>query len=141
MSPVNNDMTRFGFHAVAVLYTGGSIAQLLKLIYKFPWQEMPFLIDWAIVILGTVGVYTLVVNTRLIDYRSWWEKPVHFLIIIHLGASVVLHAWTINVQNHDLYAAFPLAYSYFALAYFLIFAWRSWTIKLVNPPVADDSGT
>ena len=132
-------MTKFGFHAVAALYTGGSIAQLLKLIYQFPWQEMPFVIDWAIVSLGTIGAYTLVVNTRRIAYRGWWEKPVHYLIIVHLGASVVLHAWTIYVQNHDLYAAFPLAYSYFALTYFLFFAWRSWTVKLVNASAADDS--
>lgn len=128
-------MTRLGLHAVAVLYTGGTVAQLLKLIYDFPWQEMPFIIDWAIVTLGSVGATTLVMQTRRIDYRGWWEKPVHFLIIAHLGASVILHLWTIYVQNHDLYAAFPHAYSYFALAYFLLFAWRSWTIR-----IEDDGG-
>ena len=117
-------MSRFGFHAVAVLYTGGSVAQLLKLVYGFPWQEMPYVIDWLIVILGTVGVLTLTIQTRHIDYRGWWEKPVHVLIIAHLGISVVLHLWTIYVQNHDLYAAFPVEYSYIALVYFLFFAWR-----------------
>jgi hypothetical protein len=126
-------MSRFGLHAVAVLYTGGSVAQLLKLVYDFPWQEMPFFIDWLIVILGTIGVTTLVMQTRRIDYRGRWEKPLHFLIIAHLAVSVVLHAWTIYVQNHDLYGAFPLEYSYFALAYFVIFAWRSWTIRLIGP--------
>lgn len=123
-------LTRIGLHAVAVLYTGGSVAQFLKLVYDFPWQEMPFIIDWLIVILGSVGATTLVMQTRYIAYRGWWEKPVHFLIIAHLGTSVILHLWTIYVQNHDLYAAFPRAYSYFALAYFLFFAWRSWTIRL-----------
>ena len=125
-------MTKFGIHAVAVLYSGGSIAQLLKLIYNFPWQEMPFIIDWLIVILGTIGVTTLTLETRNIDYRGWWEKPVHFLIVAHLGVSVVLHIWTIYVSNHNLYAAFPLEYSYFAVAYFVFFAWRSWTVKLVG---------
>lgn len=125
-------MTKLGFHAAAVLYTGGSVAQLLKLIYDFPWQEMPFIIDWIIVFLGTIGAATLAIQTPHIDYRSWWEKPVHFLIIIHLGISVVLHLWTIYIQNHDLYAAFPHGYSYFALAYFIGFAWRSWTVRLAD---------
>lgn len=125
-------MVKFGFHAVAVLYTGGSIAQLLKVIYDFPWQEMPYVIDWLIIILGTIGMITLAIQTRNIDYRGWWEKPVHFLIIAHLGVSVLLHPWTIYIQNHDLYAAFPLGYSYFALMYFVFFAWRSWTVTLIN---------
>jgi len=123
---------KLGFHAVAVLYSGGAVAQLLKLVYAFPWQEMPFIIDWLIVILGTIGAVTLVMQTRGIDYRGRWEMPVHFLIIVHLGVSVVLHLWIIAVQNHDLYGAFPPQYSYFALAYFLFFAWRSWTIRLIN---------
>lgn len=125
-------MVKFGFHAIAVLYSGGSVAQLLKLIYDFPWQEMPFVIDWLIVILGTIGVATLTMQTRHIDYRGRWERPVHFLIIAHLGVSVVLHLWTIYIQNHDVYSAFPLEYSFFALAYFVFFAWRSWKIRPVN---------
>ena len=123
-------MVKFGLHAVAVLYTGGTVAQLLKLLYDFPWQEMPFIIDWLIVILGTIGVLALATQTRHIDYRGRWERPIHFLIIAHLTVSVILHLWTIYVQNHDLYIAFPLEYSYFALAYFAFFAWRSWTIRL-----------
>jgi hypothetical protein len=123
---------KIGLHAVAVLYSGGSVAQLLKLIYNFQWQEMPFIIDWLIVILGTIGVTTLATQTRNIDYRGRWEMPLHFVIIVHLGVSVVLHLWTLYVQNHDLYAAFPVEYSYFALAYFVFFAWRSWTVNLAD---------
>jgi hypothetical protein len=123
---------KIGLHAVAVLYSGGSVAQLLKLIYNFQWQEMPFIIDWLIVILGTIGVTTLATQTRNIDYRGRWEMPLHFVITVHLGVSVVLHLWTLYVQNHDLYAAFPVEYSYFALAYFVFFAWRSWTVNLAD---------
>lgn len=122
-------MIRFGLHAVAVLYSGGSVAQLLKLVFDFPWQDMPFVIDWLIVVMGTIGAASLLVATPKIDYRGWWEKPVHFLIIVHLAVSVVLHAWTIYVQSHEFYAVFPLQYSYFALAYFVFFAWRSWTVR------------
>jgi hypothetical protein len=133
-------VVKIGFHAVAALYSGGTVAQFLKLVYAFPWQEMPFIIDWLIVILGTIGLTTLAMQTRHIDYRGSWERPVHFLIIAHLAVSVVLHLWTIYIQNHDLYAAFPLEYSYFALAYFAFFAWRSWTIRLViREEVANDT--
>ena len=132
-------MAKFGLHAVAALYSGGTVAQLLKLLYDFPWQEMPFIIDWLIVILGTIGIVALATQIRHIDYRGWWERPIHFLIIAHLGVSVVLHLWTIYVQNHDLYAAFPREYSYFALAYFAFFAWRSWTIKVRNNEVASNT--
>ena len=125
-------MVKFGMHAVAAVYSGGMIAQFLKLVYDFPWQEMPFVIDWLIVSLGTIGVATLLMQTRRIDYRGSWERPIHFIIIAHLGISVVLHLWTIYVQNHDLYAAFPLEYSYFAFVYFAFFAWRSWTVRLVD---------
>lgn len=68
-------MVRLGLLAAAVLYSGGSIAQFLKLVYNFPWQEMPFIIDWMIVILGTVAVTTLATQTRRIDYRGSREKP------------------------------------------------------------------
>lgn len=125
-------MIKLGLHAVAVLYSGGSVAQLLKLIYNFSWRDMPFVIDWLIVVLGTFGAATLTIEMRRIDYRGWWEKPVHFLIIAHLSVSVVLHAWTIYLQNHELYALFPPEYSYFALVYFVFFAWRSWTVRLVD---------
>lgn len=125
-------MVKIGLHAVAVLYTGGSVAQLLKLVYDFSWQEMPYIIDWLIVILGTVGAVTLTLQTGKIEYRGRWERPVHFLIIAHLAVSVIIHLWTIYVQNHHLFGAFPREYSYFAIAYFVMFAWRSWTIKLVS---------
>jgi len=132
-------VAKFGLHAVAALYSGGTVAQLLKLLYDFPWQKMPFIIDWLIVILGTIGIVALATQTRHVDFRGWWERPIHFLIIAHLGVSVVLHLWTNYVQNHDLYAAFPSEYSYFALAYFAFFAWRSWTIKVRNNEAASNT--
>ena len=132
-------MIRIGLHATAALYTGGTIAQLLKLIYNFSWQEMPYFIDWVIVILGTLGATTLAIQTRRIQYRGWWEKPVHFLIIAHLGISVAIHLWAIYIRSHDVFAAFPFEYSYFALVYFAFFAWRSWTLTLSNGSAKNDA--
>ena len=129
-TPMSSPTTKLGLRAAAVLYTGGSIAQLMKLMIDFPWQAVPFIIDWVIVVLGCVGAATLVAQTSQIAYRGAWEKPVHFLIIVHLLVSVALHLWTIVQASHDFFSAFPYSYSYFGLVYFVFFAWRSWTIKL-----------
>ena len=100
---------------------------------------MPYVIDWAIVILGSIGAITLARLTDRIAYRGHWERPVHFIIIFHLALSVVVHVWAILVQSHNVFAVFPIEYSYFALLYFLFFAWRSWTIKIINGDVASDA--
>ncbi|MFQ6005093.1 MAG: hypothetical protein ACE5OQ_06255 [Woeseia sp.] len=123
-------VTRMGLHSVATLYTGGSIAHILRLVYDLPLQEMPYIIDWIIVILGSLGAAILIGQTRRIEYRGKWEKPVHFLIILHLLVSVGLHLWAIYLQRHDVFGIFSYKYSYFALAYFVFFAWRSWTVKI-----------
>ena len=128
---------KLGLHTTAVLYTGGSIGQLLRVITNFQLQNLPYVVDWAIVVLGSIGAVTLVSLTTRIAYRGRWEKPVHFMIIIHLVVSVALHAWAILVQSHDVFGVFPVEYSYFALLYFVFFAWRSWTIKLRNDDVAN----
>lgn len=91
---------------------------------------MPYAIDWAIVVLGSIGLITLATQTTRIAYRGSWEKPVHVLIMIHLAASVAAHIWAILAQNHDMFGIFPVEYSYFALLYFALFAWRSWTVRL-----------
>jgi hypothetical protein len=118
------------FHATAVVYTGGTIAQLLKLFLAFPWTEMPFVIDWLIITLGSIGVSGLICFHRSIAYRGIWEQIVHWAIVLHLFLSVALHLWTILQGNHDFYASFPYEYSYFAVLYFGLFAWRSWTVRL-----------
>jgi hypothetical protein len=64
--------------------------------------------------------------------RGRWERPVHFIIIFHLTLSVAVHVWAIIVQSHSVFAFFPIEYSYFALLYFVFFAWRSWTVKIGN---------
>ena len=134
---MSSQLTKLGLHTTAVLYTGGSIGQLLRVITNFQLQNLPYIIDWAILILGSIGAVTLVSLTARIAYRGRWEKPVHFMIIIHLVVSVALHAWAILVQSHDVFGVFPVEYSYFALLYFVFFAWRSWTIMVRNDDVAN----
>ena len=40
---------------VALIYTAGTLAQLLRLVFRFDWKDMPFFPDWALVILGRLG--------------------------------------------------------------------------------------
>ncbi len=115
---------------VALVYTGGTIAQVLQLIFAFGWEFMPFWIDWSLVVLGTYGGIGLVIFARGIAWRGRWEQVVHGLIAAHLLLSVILHIGVIAVGSHELFTVFPYEYSYFAVVYFAFFAWRSWTMKL-----------
>ena len=125
--------------AVALIYTAGTVAHVLRLIYRLTWQEMPYFPDWILSILGMIGVAGLVMFAREVDYRGTWERIPHWLIVAHLGVSVVVHIWILAVHSHEVLAVFSFSYSYFAAVYFAFFAWRSWTMRL-KPAAASDSG-
>ncbi len=114
---------------VAMIYTGGTVAHVLRLIFRPDLTEMPFWIDWVLVILGPIGATGLVVYATNVRYRGRWEHITHWLIFVHLSISVVFHVWIIAVRSHDAVSVFPYNYSYFAAGYFAFFAWRSWTIR------------
>ena len=114
---------------VALIYTGGTVAHILRLIFRPDMTEMPFWVDWVLVILGPIGVIGLIVFSKHVHYRGRWEHITHWLIIIHLFISVVFHVWIIAVQSHDAVSVFAYSYSYFAALYFAFFAWRSWTMR------------
>jgi hypothetical protein len=98
---------------------------------------MPFWVDWALIVLGTYGGVGLIVFARQIAWRGVWEKAAHALIVTHLLVSVGVHARTVAIGSHEFFTKFPYEYSYFAVAYFAFFAWRSWTMKLVPRPGVD----
>ncbi len=114
---------------VALTYTGGTVVHILRLIFRFELKNMPFEVDWVIVTLGPIGVTGLTVFSKHMDYRGRWEHITHWLIVIHLFISVVVHAWILTVRSHDALSVFPYSYSYFAVLYFAYFAWRSWTMR------------
>ena len=115
---------------VAVVYTAGTMAHIVRLVVRFGFDEMPFFPDWGVVLLGTPGVVGLVLYANEVDYRGVWENAVHWLVVAHLFVSVCLHVWILIAQTHEMLSVFSLEYSYFALVYFGFFAWRSWTMKL-----------
>ena len=119
--------------AVAIVYTGGTVAHLLRLVLRFGLEYMPFWVDWVLIVVGTYGGLGLLIFARRVAWRGAWEKVVHGLIVVHLFMSILVHGRALLVGNHEFFTAFPYEYSYFAVVYFGFFAWRSWTMKLVPP--------
>ena len=115
---------------VAVIYTGGALAQVFRLAARFEWEDAPFFPDWILAILGPYGAIGLFLFSGQIEYRGKWEKITHWLIAGHLLISVVVHIWILAVHSHEVLSVFGYSYSYFALPYFGFFAWRSWTMRL-----------
>ena len=110
------------FAKVAVIpYVGGTVAHTLRLIYKFPIIEMPSWIHWVIVLVGGYVVTGFVLFAHKIEFRSIIDKVLYGLVICHLGASVVLHLYSIIMRSNDWLGVFPMEFSYFALLYFIGF--------------------
>ncbi len=120
--------------AVAMVYTGGTVAHTLKLLFAFSWEYMPLWVDWVLIVLGTYGGVGLLLFLRSMTWRGTWEKVVHCLIAAHLLTSVIVHAKVVAVGSHEFFTQFPYEYSYFAVVYFGLFAWRSWTMRLQPLP-------
>ena len=115
---------------VAIIYTAGTGAQILRLVVQFGWEDMPFFPDWGLVILGPYGVIGLVLFSGHVAYRGKWETLTHWLITGHLFISIIVHLWILAVRSHAVLSVFGYSYSYFAVLYFAFFAWRSWTMRL-----------
>ena len=127
---VSAGYSRSVHYTVAVLYTLGTIAQLLRLLLGFSPQDMPFLFDWILVLAPAYAAIGLIVLTRAVEWRGRWEQLLHGLIVIHLVGTAALHTYVIATSSHSALAPFSRRYSYFAVAYFAVFAWRSWTMRL-----------
>ena len=115
---------------VALIYTAGTVVHILRLTVQPDLTDMPFEVDWVIVTLGPIGVFGLIGFSKHVDYRGRWEHIAHWLIIIHLFISVVVHAWLLAVRSHKALSIFGYSYSYYATVYFAFFAWRCWTMRL-----------
>ncbi len=122
--------TLYIWKVVAIIYTAGTAAHVLRLAARFELEDMPFFPDWGLVILGSYGVTGLVVFSGQVEYRGNWEKITHWLITGHLLLSIIVHIWILAVRSHEVLSVFGFGYSYFAVLYFGFFAWRSWTMRL-----------
>ena len=122
------------FAKVAVIpYIGGTVAHTLRLIYKFPIEETPFWIHWVIVLVAGYASLGFVLHVSKIKFRGVVDKVLYGVVIFHLGGSVIMHAYSLVVQNNNWMGVFPLEYSYFAFLYFVgLGLYCKWLSKRIN---------
>ncbi len=102
-----------------VPYIGGTVIHILRLIYNFSIDEMPFEADWLVVIIGGYAGLGLIVYADRIPFHGLLDKIVYGLLIFHLDGSVILHAYILWVGSHEVLNVFSYGYSFFAVAYFV----------------------
>ncbi len=102
-----------------VPYIGGTVIHILRLIYNFSIDEMPFEADWLIVIIGGYAGLGLIVFADRIPFHGLLDKIIYGLLIFHLDGSVILHAYILWVGSHEVLNVFSYGYSFFAVAYFV----------------------
>ena len=105
------------FAKAAILpYIGGTVAHTLRLIFKFPVEQAPNWIHWPIVVLGGYASLGFILFFKKIKFRGRLDKLLYALVFFHLLSSVIMHAYSLVVQNSN--CRFPMWYSYFAIIYF-----------------------
>jgi len=100
-------------------YIGGTIIHILRIIYDFPLEEIPFEADWLVVVVGGYAGLGLIIFATRIPFKNIWDKIIYGLLIFHLDGSVILHAYLLSIGNHDILNIFPYWYSFIAIGYFL----------------------
>ncbi len=108
------------FARVALLpYIGGTVIHILRLIYNFPIDEMPFEADWLVVIIGGYAGIGLIIYASKIPFQNLFDKIIYGLLIFHLDGSVILHAYILWAGTHEVLNVFSYGYSFFAVTYFM----------------------
>ncbi len=126
-------MSSFYFKTFARLallpYIGGTVVHILRLIYNFPIDEMPFEADWLVVIIGGYAGIGLIIYANRIPFHNLFDKIIYGLLIFHLDGSVILHAYILWAGSHDVLNVFSYGYSFFAVAYFMAFGYYVLRLK------------
>ena len=118
------------FARLAILpYIGGTVIHILRLIYNFSLEEMPFEADWLVVVVGGYAGLGLILYANRIPFKNIWDKIIYGLLIFHLDGSVILHAYILLTGSHDVLNIFPYWYSFIAVWYFLGLGYYIFTLN------------
>lgn len=101
-------------------YIGGTVFHVLRLVLGFPIEEMPCELDWVVLVLGGYACAGFIRFAREVRFAGPGDKLLYGLVILHLGGSVVMHAYSLIARNHDWARVFPRWYSGLAIVYFVI---------------------
>ncbi len=108
------------FARLALLpYIGGTVIHIVRLIYNFPLDEMPWEADWLVVLIGGYAGLGLIIYANRIPFKNLFDKIIYGLLIFHLDGSVILHTYILWVGSHDVLNVSPYWYSFIAVVYFL----------------------
>ena len=108
------------FARLALLpYIGGTVIHIVRLIYNFPLDELPWQADWLVVLVGGYAGLGLIIYANRIPFKNLLDKMIYGLLIFHLDGSVILHTYVLWVGSHDVLNVFPYWYSFIAVGYFL----------------------
>ena len=108
------------FARLALLpYIGGTVIHIVRLIYNFPLDELPWQADWLVVLVGGYAGLGLIIYANRIHFKNLLDKMIYGLLIFHLDGSVILHTYVLWVGSHDVLNVFPYWYSFIAVGYFL----------------------
>ncbi len=118
------------FARLAMLpYIGGTVIHILRLIYNFSVEEIPFEADWFIVVVGGYAGLGLIIYANRIPFKNIWDKIIYGLLIFHLDGSVILHVYILLTGSHDVLNIFPYWYSFISVGYFLGFGYYVFTLN------------
>ncbi len=92
---------------------------IIRLIYNFPIDEMPFEADWLVVIIGGYAGRGLIIYANRIPFQNLFDKIIYGLLIFHLNGSVILHTYILWAGSHEVLNVFSYGYSFFAVTYFM----------------------
>ena len=108
------------FARLALLpYIGGTVIHILRLVYDFPLDEIPYEVDWLVVIIGGYAGLGLILYANKIQFQGLWDKITYGLLVFHLDGSVLLHGYILWVGSHEVLNIFSYTYSFFAIVYFV----------------------
>ena len=100
-------------------YIGGTIIHILRIIFNFPIEEIPWEVDWVIVVIGGYAGLGLILYAHQVPFKNIWDKITYGILIFHLDGSVIVHAYILFKGSHNVLRIFPYWYSFIAIGYFV----------------------
>lgn len=100
-------------------YIGGTIIHILRIIYNFPMEELPWEVDWVVVVIGGYGGLGLILYAHKVPFKNIWDKIIYGILVFHLDGSVIVHAYMLYKGSHNVLRIFPYWYSFIAIGYFV----------------------
>lgn len=117
------------FTKVAILtYVLGTSVHIARLVLGQSGDQMPNIAHWIVTILTSFAGLGFFVYRKQIPFKNLFDKIVYWLILVHLISSALMHAYSIIWNTNEWLTVFSYSYSYFAVAYFVIFGYYSFKL-------------